>query len=871
MKLQTNKLRKYKQFSLRGLNVIDITILISVILITVFAVHQIGSLITKLVVGVIIVSLGGLLILKEPKHKTRIYLVIYRMLVHLLRQKLFTKNKLGNFNTKTLLNLKNFEDNFLKLSLSKDNTSYALALEVFGKDITINKFEEQEVYYQKLTQAFANLNDKIFIVKIPEFVSLEENIKSLETLKVDENMQALKNAWKSDLETLDTYEKVDKYYVVMVSSNKNELYHGIKNLQARLFQTEIFSKMLSKLDFLKMLNKVYRFGNEFSEEELIDMLDKNNLNEIFAFDKVLFKKNYFKTDNVFNSIQTISEYPLRLKQSWIIDTFKSNSMIIWSLNPVSEKHKERILNRAEQNLEEIKEEVQNRYKKRKITKDQDALNELSESLVSGEDQLFESSFILVNRAFNLEDLKAQQKENEENIKSWKGVVNNLKYRQFDAYSAMLFKNTDMLKEYTEQLSTNIGFAWVFHNQYFNDKFFSIIGNSNYNGNSPIFFDQGINNGRRNNFNMFILGTSGSGKSTFAKKLIAPKIAKKDKVIVLDPQSEYSKSLMQLGAVKINLGTNADVAFNPLQIRKIFNPDSSLSILTRNSELLTLNENALMKWFKIIYPHFNEDHIILLRSAIRKVWEKHFKDIDQDLSTLSNDQYPIMSDLINELEEEEPSPEISKVLKHLKVDFQEKGQYYHLYNKTTNVDLSSNAIIFDTSALMKSSSELFNGAFYLIISFIQGLISNRENKDNSKIWILIDEAHMFIDERNESTLDFIFTTVKEGRKFNCGTIITTQNPQDFTKTQNIIQKGQAILENCQYSVLLKCKSETINEINKLFKNSGGLSELEQNFLAFASVGQGILIVDSSEKIAFDAYYNQEEKRLFFDKGDLRIYD
>jgi type IV secretory pathway VirB4 component len=43
---------------------------------------------------------------------------------------------------------------------------------------------------------------------------------------------------------------------------------------------------------------------------------------------------------------------------------------------------------------------------------------------------------------------------------------------------------------------------------------------------------------RVNSNLFILGTSGSGKSFFSKKLINQRLLIGDKVFIIDPEREY---------------------------------------------------------------------------------------------------------------------------------------------------------------------------------------------------------------------------------------------------------------------------------------------------------------------------------------------
>ncbi|WP_129725144.1 Mbov_0397 family ICE element conjugal transfer ATPase [Mycoplasmopsis citelli] len=765
--------------------------------------------------------------------------------------------------------------------LNLKNKSNAMVLEVFGKDITVSKIEEQELYLQKLTDAFTAIDNKIFIIKIPKFAPIKKNQKNLEKITNNKYFEQLKINWENDLKIVDNYQKIDKYYIVILNADKDKLKQELYSIQFNLHQSEIESEILSKRKLINFLNDLYLFGNDLSNEDIEEILETGDLSKFFAYENIDFKEKHFLTNGIYNSVQSIASFPLKLSQNWIKETFNSDSTIVWSLTPLDEKKKDKILNAVETNMAVNAEGIFNKMLKRRQQNNQEALENVSEAVASNSEQLFESSLMLWNRAFDLETLKAQEKENEINIKKWKGVVNNLRYRQIEAYSALLLKDTDILQEYTEQLSGNIGYGWVFSNQYLNDSNFSLLGFSIFNKNTPVFFDPSIKSAKRINQNMFVLGTSGSGKSTFCKKLLAPRVAINDKVIILDPQGEYKKTMNALGGKTIKLGVAEDLRFNPLQIIKLFNPKQDPSYYTnvdiqlQNEEVLTLNEDFIREWFSLLYPHFEALDIQIIVSSLKKVWEKFgFFNSQSDITKWDNNQYPLMSDLINELKKVNKNDlffqNTIRILKTLELDFQANGRFNKLYNQYTNIDLNDNLIVFDTSALMNQKIEVKNSSFYLIISFIKGLISETYKKDY-RIWLLIDEAHKFIDENSISTLDFIYQVVKEGRKYNCGTIITTQNPQDFTKTEAIKAKGQAILENCQYSVFLKLTPTSVESVNDLFEASGGLSETEKSFLVHASVGQGIISLNSSSRIAIDTYYNDVEKELFFESGDLRKYE
>ncbi|WP_337898120.1 helicase HerA domain-containing protein, partial [Mesomycoplasma ovipneumoniae] len=136
-------------------------------------------------------------------------------------------------------------------------------------------------------------------------------------------------------------------------------------------------------------------------------------------------------------------------------------------------------------------------------------------------------------------------------------------------------------------------------------------------NTPLFFDQFYQKGVRKNSNLFILGTSGSGKTTITKKLITYNIAVGNSVIVLDPQNEYWKIGQKLGANVVHLNSSGQSIFNPLQIRKVFNPSKDDRI--SNSDLIALNLAKLETFFQIVFPNLNNTSLIAIISSVKKLY------------------------------------------------------------------------------------------------------------------------------------------------------------------------------------------------------------------------------------------------------------
>ena len=66
----------------------------------------------------------------------------------------------------------------------------------------------------------------------------------------------------------------------------------------------------------------------------------------------------------------------------------------------------------------------------------------------------------------------------------------------------------------------------------------ILGSST--AGQPVLWDLFYRDSTRINSNMVILGTSGSGKSFFTKKIVAQHLRENNKIFIIDPENEYQK-------------------------------------------------------------------------------------------------------------------------------------------------------------------------------------------------------------------------------------------------------------------------------------------------------------------------------------------
>ena len=148
---------------------------------------------------------------------------------------------------------------------------------------------------------------------------------------------------------------------------------------------------------------------------------------------------------------------------------------------------------------------------------------------------------------------------------------------------------------------------------------------------------------RNNGNMIILGTSGSGKSTAAKLLLRSHIRNGYKVVAIDPEGELEDMARFLNGDFIDLGKGGQFGMiNPLEV--VMDADEEdiaqglgYTILTRAIQ----SQKAFMKYYS---PDIEEDVLTMFSEVLQDTYRRFKIDFNTDFSKLTSNDYPTFDDL-----------------------------------------------------------------------------------------------------------------------------------------------------------------------------------------------------------------------------------
>lgn len=366
---------------------------------------------------------------------------------------------------------------------------------------------------------------------------------------------------------------------------------------------------------------------------------------------------------------------------------------------------------------------------------------------------------------------------------------------------------------------------------------------------------------RNNANMIILGTSGSGKSTAAKLLLRNHIRNGYKIVVIDPEAETEELTRNLGGDFIDLGKGGDYGMiNPLEV--IVDADEEEIAAGMGHAVLTRTLQSLKAFMKYYSPSIEDDVLTMFSEVVQDTYKRYKIDYETDFTNFTPEDYPTFDDVyatikgrILSMPEATQERDIMERLE-LKVRPLVKELRYYFTGHTT-IYPNSDYIVFNIRELMNSDENIRNALFFNILKYAWGLCLDK----NLNTVMMVDEAHVLLSDRNELGAEFLAQIQRRSRKYNTGTIIITQQPTDFA-APNIITHGKAIFDNASYYLIIGLKKQAVDDLSKLVD----LNDNEKDRIKYFNQGEA-LFVCGSRRMQINVVLTQEELDSFGSGGGL----
>ena len=364
---------------------------------------------------------------------------------------------------------------------------------------------------------------------------------------------------------------------------------------------------------------------------------------------------------------------------------------------------------------------------------------------------------------------------------------------------------------------------------------------------------------RNNANMIILGTSGSGKSTAAKLMLRTHIRNGCQIVVVDPEDEYREITKAFGGDCVDIGKGGQFGLiNPLEV--IIDADEEeikqglgYTVLTRTLQFL----KAFMKYYD---PSIQEDVLTMFSEVVQDTYKRFGIDFNSDFSNYTSKDYPTFSDVyatirgrLMSMTDMTQERDIMERLELKVRPLTKELQFY--FNGHTTIRKNSDFMVFNIKELMNTDSNIRNALFFNVIKFAWGLCLDY----NIDTVMMIDEAHVLLGENNVLGADFLAQVQRRARKYNTGTIIITQQPSDFA-APSVITQGKAIFDNASYYLVMGLKKQAVEDLSQLID----LNENEKDSIKHYSQGEA-LFVCGSRRMRINVAVTKEELDSFGSGG------
>ena len=366
---------------------------------------------------------------------------------------------------------------------------------------------------------------------------------------------------------------------------------------------------------------------------------------------------------------------------------------------------------------------------------------------------------------------------------------------------------------------------------------------------------------RNNANMIILGTSGSGKSTAAKLLLRSHIRNDNQIVVIDPEGELEDMVRLYGGDYIELGKGGDFGMiNPLEV--IIDADEDeirqglgYAVLTRTLQTV----KAFMKYYD---PSITEDVLNIFSEMIQETYRRFGIGFDTDFTNFTSADYPTFRDVYATVRGKITAmPEQSKerdILEQLELKIRpliKELKYY--FDGTTTISPKSNFIVFNIRELMNADTNIRNALFFNTLKYSWSLTLN----PNVNTVLMVDEAHVLLSGNNTLGADFLAQVQRRARKYNTGTMIITQQPTDFSDP-SVITQGKAIFDNASYYLVMGLRKQAVTDLAKLID----LNDNEMENIKGFNQGEA-LFVCGSKRMQINIVATEQELDSFGSGGGL----
>ena len=585
---------------------------------------------------------------------------------------------------------------------------------------------------------------------------------------------------------------------------------------------------------------------------------------------ISFNMNDFVISDKYATILTAISYPKYIAKGYLanLTSGMSGVKIVIKHIPVAFDVVSKMLNKELLELnDKYQKETDPTYQER-IRQDYDSLEAFIKVITTNQSKVFDFQLHIMITADTKEELEARKVQLKSVLEAMEMKAIPLRFEQEKVLKSCLpiFDKQDIEDRIGTPLpSPTLAAMYPFVFDSIKDQGLSCLLGVDFSG-GIILFNQFLyqikKEHNRNNANMIMLGTSGSGKSTAAKILLRTHVRNGYKIVALDPEGELGDMARLYNGDFIDLGRGGDYGMiNPLEIV----PDVDVEDASKGIGYAVLakslqNLKAFMKYYD---PSIEEDVLTLFNEVVVETYQRFNINVNTDFTQLTSEDFPTFSDVYTTIRgrilsygEATRERDIMEKLE-IKVRPLTFGGLETYFDGHTTIAPKSNFIVFNIRELMNAESNIKNALFFNILKYAWGLCLD----STQNTVLMVDEAHTLLGNNNTLGADFLANVQRRSRKYNSGTIIITQQPSDFAAPE-VITQGKAVFDNASYYLVMGLKKQAVEDLSKLID----LNDNEKESIKRYNQGEA-LFVCGSKRLQISVVATDAELDSFGTKGGL----
>lgn len=618
---------------------------------------------------------------------------------------------------------------------------------------------------------------------------------------------------------------VNQHKYMILSTNKasvEEARDRLRQVQGHLIGAlSALGCSVSALDNnarLEILHNFFRIGEEghFQFDFAANERLRQDFRDAVAPDAMRFGTSHIEIDDRYAKCMTITQYPQKLDDKFISTVLQQVPYIVLSIDitPIDsgDAFKEIDTARMKTDAEKV------RFNRKSVdnldftssvpyrTQAQEkSIEEIRSRMVEDDQQLFQTLLTVAYFADSPEELAQQTDALKTTAANFNCRFTDLRFQQERAFQTAMPYGLRRIKSTRTMLTKSLTALVPFNTQEVFVPGGIYYGVNAVSGNLIIGLRTKLING-----NAMVVATSGGGKSMFVKQGILELYLRFPHACfyIVDPENEYAPLVQALGGEVVNISTDSNTHFNPLDFRY----DSLTRIPPRIAKaefVLSLCEQIMGK--ENILPGDKSLIDRSLKAIYRPLVESGYQTSCPTLKEL-------WADLQNQRSER--AKQIALALEIFATGSMQA------FAQPTNVDMSNRLICFNIQSL---GDQLKPVAMLSMLEYINtAVMGNERNDPQTATWVYFDEIYLLL--RDSLSANFLYTSWKRFRKYNAYATGITQNVQDCLTNDT----AYAMLANSEFVVMLR-QTKDIDSVVELY----GLSAPQRSYLLLAQPGQGIL--------------------------------